>query len=110
MAEFTTFKRCVLKKGHQKSELVCLVQERILPAYMKLPGCIGLGLQRIEEIRSYLGTQHWESRSARDAAISSESYSEWFSAYRPALEEWSAITVLEEEWECEDVLGKRCCR
>ena len=105
MAEFTIIKRWSLKDGHQESELVRLVQEKVRPAYLKLPGCLILGLQRIEGTRSYLATQHWESRAARDAAISLESYSEWFSAYKPTLEMWNAIMTLEDEWECEDILG-----
>ena len=52
---------------------------------MKLPGCLGLGLQRIEATRSYLAIQYWESKAAREAAISSQAYPEWFSAYEPTL-------------------------
>ncbi len=49
---------------------------------MKLPRCLGLGLQRIEATRSYLAIQYWESKAAREAAISSQAYPEWFSAYK----------------------------
>ena len=76
MARFMTFKRWALKEGRQESELLCLIRESILPAYMKLPGCLGLGLQRIEATRSYLAIQYWESKAAREAAISSQAYPE----------------------------------
>lgn len=82
MARYMTFKRWALKEGRQESELLCLIRERVLPAYTKLPGCLGLGLQRIEATRSYLAIQYWESKAAREAAISSQAYPEWFSAYK----------------------------
>ena len=104
MARFMTFKRWALKDVGEESELLRLVREKILPAYMKLPGCLGLGLLRIEGTRSYLAIQYWESKAAREAAISSHAYSEWFNAYKPTLEEWHTIARLEEEWECQDVL------
>ena len=85
MARYMTFKRWALKDVGQESELLRLVREKILPAYMKLPGCLGLGLQRIEATRSYLAIQYWESKAAREAAISSQAYPEWFSAYEPTL-------------------------
>ena len=107
MAEFTTVKRWSLVDGHQESELVRLVQGEILTAYRKLPGCLGLGLRRIEGTRSYLASQHWESRASRDAAISSESYPEWSNEYGPALREWDTVMTFEEEWECKSVLGER---
>ena len=80
MARFMTFKRWALKDVGEESELLRLVREKILPAYVKLPGCLGLGLQRIEGTRSYLAIQYWESKAAREAAISSQAYPEWFSA------------------------------
>ena len=82
MARYMTFKCWALKGGRQESELLCLIRERILPAYTKLPGCLGLGLQRIEATRSYLAIQYWGSKAAREAAISSQAYPEWFSAYK----------------------------
>ena len=105
MAEFATFKRWTLKEGRQESDLSALVQNEIIPAYAQLPGCIRLGLLRIRGTRSYLATQHWESREARDAAVSAESYQDWFAAYEPTLTRWDEIMVFEDEWETEDVLS-----
>jgi len=105
LSKFTTFKRWTLKNGRREDEVTALVREAIIPAYNKLPGCLGLGLLRIEGTQSYLATQHWESRAARDAAISSESYSLWFSAYLPTLDKWDEMMAFEDEWETEDVLS-----
>jgi hypothetical protein len=69
---FTTYKRWTLKDGYPESDLVALVREAIAPAYAQLSGCQGIGLLRIEGTQSYLATQHWQSRAARDAAISSD--------------------------------------
>jgi quinol monooxygenase YgiN len=102
---FTTFKRWTLKNGCREDEVAALVRDAIIPAYNKLSGCLGLGLLRIEGTQSYLAVQHWENRTARDAAISSESYPIWFSAYRPTLEKWDEMMTFEDEWETEDVLG-----
>ena len=102
---FTTYKRWTLKDGCQEAEVVALVRQDILPAYNKLPGCLGLGLLRIVGTQSYLATQHWESRVAYDAALSSESYSAWWSAYLPALEKWDGMMTFEDEWETVDVLS-----
>ncbi len=63
---FTTFKRWTLKNGFHESEVAALVQGAILPAYRKLSGCLGIGLLRIEGTSSYLATQYWQSRAARD--------------------------------------------
>ena len=38
MARYMTFKRWALKEGRQESDLLCLIRERVLPAYTKLPG------------------------------------------------------------------------
>ena len=102
---FTTYKRWTLKDGCQEAEVVALVRQAILPAYNKLPGCLGLGLLRIVGTQSYLATQHWESRVAYDAALASESYSIWWSAYLPALEKWDGMMTFEDEWETVDVLS-----
>jgi quinol monooxygenase YgiN len=80
---FITFKRWTLNKESDEDEVVTLVRQAIIPAYGKIPGCLGLGLLRIEGTQSYLATQHWESHSAYEAAISSEAYSIWWSAYLP---------------------------
>jgi hypothetical protein len=90
--------------GCRESELVALVRGAILPSYQKLPGCLGIGLLRIEGTPSYLATQYWESRAARDSAISAETYSLWWSAYHPALEKWDEMMIFEDEWEVVDVL------
>ena len=87
---FTTFKRWSLKDGFL--QLVGLPVRR------------HLGLLRIEGTSSYLATQYWESHAARDTAISSETYSLWWSAYLPALEQWDEMMTFEDEWEVVDVL------
>jgi hypothetical protein len=101
---FTTFKRWALKNGCREDEVTGLVRQAIIPAYNKLPGCLGLGLLRIEGTQSYLAEQFWESRAVYDAAISSEAYPLWWSAYLPTLEKWDAIMTFEDEWETVDVL------
>jgi quinol monooxygenase YgiN len=104
MGEFVTFKRWRLKDGRQESELATLVQDEIIPAYRKLPGCLRLGLLRVEGSRSYLATQHWESRTARDATLNDASYRTWWDAYKPTLERWDQTMAFEEEWEAEVLL------
>jgi hypothetical protein len=84
--------------------VTALVREAILPAYKKLPGCLGLGLLRIEGTRSYLATQYWESRTAFEAATTAESYTIWWSAYLPVLEKWDEMMEFEDEWETVDIL------
>ncbi len=105
MAEFTTFKRWTLRDGATEREVVQLVRAAIIPAYARWPGCIKLGLLRIDGTRSYLATQHWERRAARDAVLGSAEYASWCEAYQPALERWHAMMAFEDEWETEDVLG-----
>jgi quinol monooxygenase YgiN len=105
MAEFTTFKRWTLRDGATEREVVQLVRDAIIPAYARLPGCIKLELLRIDGTRSYLATQHWESRAARDEVLGAPQYARWFEDYQPALERWHALMAFEDEWETEDVLG-----
>ena len=104
---FITFKRWALKDGSRESEVVALIREFILPAYRQLRGCLGIGLLRIEGTTSYLATQVWQSRAARDAEVSSESYSKWYAAYTPALEKWDEMMVLEDAWEAVEMLDFR---
>lgn len=104
MPEFITFKRWALKDGRSEDELVSLIQEEIIPVYRKLPGCLRIGLLHITGTRSYLATQHWQSRAARDAAVTAEWYQNWFEAYKPTLERWAELMEFEEEWESEDIL------
>lgn len=101
---FTTFKRWTLQDGARESELVALVREAILPAYNRLAGCFGIGLLRIEGSHSYLATQYWESRAARDSAVSSESYAKWWSDYLPVLARWDEMMTFEDEWETEELI------
>jgi quinol monooxygenase YgiN len=105
MAEFMTFKRWKLSQEADEGEVVRLVRNAIIPAYKQLPGCIKIGLLCIDGTRSYLATQHWESRAARDKALNAPAYASWLAAYQPALAQWHAIMTLEEEWEAEDILG-----
>jgi quinol monooxygenase YgiN len=102
---FTTFKRWALKDGFREEQVAALVREAILPAYQRLPGCLGIQLLRIEDTQSYLATQQWESRAARDEAISSETYAAWWSAYLPVLEKWDEMMEFEEEWETTELVG-----
>lgn len=102
---FITFKRWSLKDGVSEDKLTALVREAIIPAYNKLPGCHGIKLLRIEDTHSYLATQHWESRGTRDAAVSSEAYTLWWSAYLPALEKWDEMMTYEDEWETTEILS-----
>ncbi len=104
MPEFSTFKRWQLNEGHEESQVVSLVQERIAPAYATLPGCKGLGLLRIEGTRCYLAIQYWESRFAYDHALQAPEYAEWFEAYQPALARWHEMLTFQDEWCAETIL------
>ena len=104
MRPFTTYKRWTLRPGCHETDLLALVQTRIRPAYQQLPGCLGLGLQRIPDSRSYLAIQYWQSRQAREEALAAESYRAWHAAYEPALALWDGLMVFEAEWEGEELL------
>ena len=101
---FRTYKRWMLKEDFQEGDVVALVLEAIIPAYRQLPGCLGLGLLRIEGTRSFLATQHWESRAAYEIALSAKSYEVWWTAYQPALVRWNEHMTLEDGWEAVDLL------
>ena len=105
---FITHKRWAHKDSCQESDIISLVSQSIAPAYAQLNGYIGIGLQRIEGTRAYLTTQYWQSRAARDAAVSSEPYAGWMSAYLPTLEKWDAMMALEAEWETLEILDLPC--
>jgi quinol monooxygenase YgiN len=105
MRALLTYKRWKLKDGKEEAELVALVRDEIAPHYRKLDGCVGLGLLRIADSRSYLAIQHWKSRKAWEATLASEFYTSWLEAYRPILERWDQLMDFEDEWEAEDVLG-----
>lgn len=105
MAEFITFKRWKLCDGVSERDVVQLVRDAIVPAYERLPGCLKLGLLRVEGTRSYLATQHWQSRAARAEALAAPAYAEWLAAYEPALARWHELMEFEEEWESEDLLA-----
>lgn len=102
---FITFKRWKLNEGFREDRVAALVREAIIPAYNKLPGCLGLGLLQIVGTQSYLATQYWESSAARDAAVSAESYATWWSEYQPALEHWDEMMTFDDEWEAVDILS-----
>ena len=105
MPEFITFKRWALRDGREESELLELVHEEIVPHFRKLPGCLRLGLSRIEGTRSYLALQYWESRKRWRETTGSDCYRTWYEEYIPILDRWDEIMVLEEEWDTEDLLG-----
>ena len=104
MRPYTTYKRWKLREGCGEADLVALVRGRIAPAYQQLPGCLGLGLQRIPATRSYLAIQYWQSLQARQEALAAESYRTWYAAYEPVLALWDGLMVFEDEWEGEELL------
>ena len=106
MRPFIPFKRWSLKPGRQEAELIALIQQEIVPVYRKLPGCLRIGLLRIEGTASYLTTQHWESRAARETSLASPAYQGWLDAYQPALERWDDLMSFEDEWDTEDLLDE----
>ena len=105
MAEYTTFKRWTLKQEADEADVVALVRSKIAPHYEKLPGCLRLELLRIQGSRSYLATQHWESRRRYAETWASPEIRQWRAEYAPTLEKWHEIMDFEAEWETEDVLG-----
>lgn len=105
MSRLVVVRRWTLRDGRSESELLDLVQNRVIPHYDRLPACVGLGLLRIHATRSYLALQHWESRKARQSVMSSDAYADWVDAYEPTLERWNDMMEFEEEWETEDALG-----
>ena len=104
MSEFITFKRWALKDGSLESDLIDLVRKDIIPHFRKLPGCLRLGLLRIEGTRSYLALQYWESRESWEATTNSDYYRAWYEEYKPTLERWDELMTFEEEWEAKDML------
>ncbi|MEZ4708181.1 MAG: hypothetical protein R3A44_13300 [Caldilineaceae bacterium] len=104
MGEFITFKRWALKEGQAEADLVALIQNEIMPHYAKLTGVHKLELLHIDGTRSYLATQHWESRAVRETVVSSAFYQEWFKAYEPTLVRWDELMIFEDEWETERIL------
>jgi quinol monooxygenase YgiN len=104
MPTFTTFKRWTLKDTDDEDRVLALIREAIIPAYTKLPGCLKLGLHRIEGTNSYLTTQHWESRAVYKEVMASPEYAKWREAYQLTLERWHIMMKFEDEWETEDVL------
>ena len=105
MPEFITFKRWALRDGRGESELVELVREEIVPHYLKLPGCRGLALLSIEDTRSYLALQYWESRERWTETTGSDYYRTWYEEYLPILNRWDEIMAFEQEWGSEDLLS-----
>ncbi len=102
---FITFKRWTLKEGCSEEDVVALVRDAIVPAYNRLPGCLGFGLMRVEGTNSYLATQKWESHAAYNASVSSEAYSKWRAGYFPTLGRWEEMMTFEEGWEAVDLLN-----
>ena len=84
--------------------MVDLVREELMPHFEKLPGCLRLGLLRIDGTRSYLALQHWEDRDTWHATINSDYYQSWYQAYEPTLERWDRIMLFQYEWNSEDIL------
>jgi hypothetical protein len=105
MAQFVTYKRWRLKDGKHEADLVDLVRNEIAPHYVKLQGSVRLGLHRIEDTRSYLALQHWESRAAWETTTSSDFYQSWLGEYEPILARWDQLMEFEDEWEAEVILG-----
>ena len=105
MSEFITYKRWALKDGREEFKLLELVRGEIVPHFKKLPGCLWLGLWRIEGTRSYLALQYWQSRKRWRETSGSDYYRTWYEEYRPILDRWNEIMVFEEEWAAEDLLA-----
>ena len=97
MSRLAVVRRWTLRDGRSESELLDLVRYSVIPHYERLPGCLGLGLLRIRGTRSYLALQHWESREARQSAMSSDAYPDWLAAYEPILERWNDMMEFEDE-------------
>ena len=105
MPEFFTFKRWALRDGREESELLELVHEEIVPHFRKLPGCLRLGLLHLVGTRSYLALQYWQSRERWRETTASDYYRTWYEEYRPILDRWDEIMLLEEEWAAEELLA-----
>jgi hypothetical protein len=105
MGTFVTFRRWRIKAEASEHDVLQLVRDEIIPAYARLSSSVTLGLARVVGTNSLLATQEWDSRSARDLAVNSDSYSAWFNSYETALSRWHAILELEDEWEAESLLG-----
>lgn len=104
MPIFTTFKRWTLKEDAHEIEVVALIHEKIIPAYMELRGCLKLEFMRIQGTDTYITTQHWESCEAHDQAWMAPEIARWQEAYQPVLAQWYQMMTFEEEWETEGVI------
>ncbi len=60
----------------------------------------------MEGTASYLTTQHWESRAAREVALVSSAYADWMKAYQPTLERGGELMTFEDEWDAENILDE----
>ena len=101
---FTTYKRWQLIDPRAEAELVALVRDEVAPLYALLPGCTGIGLERLCDRPVFLATQYWESREVNQAVLDSESYAHWLKRYEPTLSRWAWMMTFIDEWACESIL------
>jgi heme-degrading monooxygenase HmoA len=98
MPEYVTIRRWALREGADESELTELVEQKIIPAYQRQPGCLQLELLRVVDTRSYLAVTRWEDRGAFDRWAGPEGQS-WRDEYRGTLASWLDLMRFQEEWD-----------
>lgn len=100
MANYVTLRRWALKDGADESAVLALVQDEIVPAYRRQPGCLSLNLLRVVTPPSYLAVTYWDSRASFEAWAGPPGEA-WRDAYRATLERWLEMMAFQEEMEAD---------
>jgi hypothetical protein len=100
MANFVTIRRWALREGANEDEVVRLVDDEIVPAYRRQPGCLSLNLLRVHNSPSFLAITYWENRTSYES-WAGDAGQQWRDDYRPTLERWLGLMVFQEEMEAD---------
>ncbi len=98
MANYVTIRRWALKPGHDEAEILSFVNEGVVAAWRKIPGCLSLNFLRVRDGASYLAVTYWESKEDCDRWAGAEGQS-WRDEHRSILERWLQLVAFQDELE-----------
>lgn len=100
MADYVTIRRWTAKAGKQETDILQLVNDNIVDAWRKIPGCLSLNFLRVHNGVSYLAVTYWESKEHCERWAGPEGQP-WRDEHRSILERWLELMAFQDEMEAD---------
>lgn len=100
MADHVTIRRWALKPGVDEAALLSFVNENIVLAWRKIPGCLSLNLLRVHDGVSYLAVTYWRSKTDFESWTGPDGQP-WRDEHRAILERWLEYMAFQDEMDAD---------